>query len=784
MLLHGDIEINPGPRSKRENISFCHWNLNSLTAHNFSKVSLLQAYNSSYNYDIICLSETYLDSSVTSDNDELSLNGYKLIRADHPNNVKRGGVAIYYSESLAVRILDTSYLNECILLEIELRNSKYHVCTIYRSPSQCDNEFETFLNGFEILLDNVYNVVSNGVTILGDFNARCKNWWDNDINTLQGIRIDALATTYGFYQLIKEPTHFTTNSASCIDLIFTNQPNITTDSGVHSSLHTNCHHQLIYAKLNVDIHYPPPYERVVWDYNKADTALIRKSLQTVNWEFQFRNKSLDNQVKVFNEIILNVFKNFIPYKIKTFNDKEPVWMNDSIKRKIKNKNCFYKKFVKNGRTQSDYEVLEQLIIDISKTVSSAKESYFNRLTSKLCSQNLHPKAYWQILKTFFNGKKIPIIPPLMSNGHLISDFKAKANLFNEFFSKQCTPLSNNSSLPSFPSNLSSSKLATVNINKDDILNIIRRLNTNKAHGHDDISIKMLKLCDNSIVEPLYLIFSNCLHYGQFPDIWKKSNVVPIHKKGDKQLVNNYRPVSLLPICGKILERIIFNSIYKYLDDNNLLSSNQSGFRMFDSCTNQLLSITHNIYSAFDCNPSLETRSIFLDISKAFDKVWHEGLIYKCRVMGIDGNLLSLITSFLSNRFQRTTLNGQCSDWRPVLAGVPQGSILGPLFFIIYINDLTDGLLSKAKLFADDTSLFSIVFDSKQSAIELNSDLNKISKWAYQWKMSFNPDPTKQAQEVIFSRKISKNVHPAVNFNGTLVTQVPCQKHLGMYLDKS
>ena len=197
-------------------------------------------------------------------------------------------------------------------------------------------------------------------------------------------------------------------------------------------------------------------------------------------------------------------------------------------------------------------------------------------------------------------------------------------------------------------------------------------------------------------------------------------------------------------------------------EENLVNSNQSGFHPSDSCINQLLAITHEIFEAFDCNPSLEIRSVFLDISKAFDKVWHEGLLYKLKSMGISGELYNLLESYLSGRFQRVLLNGQSSSWKLVLAGVPQGSILGPLLFLVYINDLPNGLKSSAKLFADDTSLFTIIKDRNVSANILNNDLQLISQWAYKWKMLFNPDPKKPAQEVLFSRKNQIENHPTIS----------------------
>ena len=221
-------------------------------------------------------------------------------------------------------------------------------------------------------------------------------------------------------------------------------------------------------------------------------------------------------------------------------------------------------------------------------------------------------------------------------------------------------------------------------------------------------------------------------------------------------------------------------MFAFFTESNLISDNQSGFKPGDSCINQLLSITHETDQSFDDN--LGVRAVFLDISKAFDKVWHKGLIYKLKQNGISGNILNTIIDFLCFRKQRVVLNVQVSHETNIEAGVPRESILGPLLFLIYINDLSDDLSTNAKLFADDTSLFSVVRDIKTSATHLNNDLKKISNWAFQWKMSFNPDPSKQAQEVIFSRKLQKISHPSIYFNNIPIDEVSSQKHLGMILD--
>ena len=322
-----------------------------------------------------------------------------------------------------------------------------------------------------------------------------------------------------------------------------------------------------------------------------------------------------------------------------------------------------------------------MISEGSRLIEEAIEKYFLKAEKTLASPGTPIKTSWSLINTILNKAKILTIPPLLDNGLFVTDFTEKAQLFNDYFILQCTTIDTGSAIPEhIPVTFTLKN--TFAISEEKILQIIRSLNPNKAHGWDEISVRMIKLSDAALVAPLKIIFTNCLRSGIFPQIWKHGNVVPVHKENEKNLKGNYCPISQLPIFGKKLEKLIYDSLYSHLLSSDLLNPNQSGFRPGDSTVNQLISITHTIFKAFYCNPPLHVRSVYLDISKAFDRVWHDGLIYKLKRSGVSGSLLSLIQSFLKDRKQRIVLNGQNSSWGDISAGVPQGSILGPLFSLV------------------------------------------------------------------------------------------------------
>ena len=281
-------------------------------------------------------------------------------------------------------------------------------------------------------------------------------------------------------QVITEPTHILESSASCIDLIFTNQSNIVMDSGVNLSLHEKCHHQIIYSKLNLRIEYPPPYIRKIWDYNSSETDSVNRSIEIFDWSHLFSGKNVHEQVELFNKTLLNIFHNFIPNKIILCDDKDLPWMNDEIKNLIKRMSKIH---CQRKSRHLDYASLNSITQDLSNAVNSSKLKYHERLALNLNDPKTAPKTYWKLLKTFVNGTKIPLIPPLLVGNQLVTDFLVKANLFNDYFSQQCTTVDNDSSIPPNITFATEQKLSTLEFCTDDIVKIIKSLDPNKTHGH-------------------------------------------------------------------------------------------------------------------------------------------------------------------------------------------------------------------------------------------------------------------------------------------------------------
>ena len=279
--------------------------------------------------------------------------------------------------------------------------------------------------------------------------------------------------------------------------------------------------------------------------------------------------------------------------------------------------------------------------EAKNTFAESKRAYYTNLSHKIMDPNTTSKTYWKLVKSVYGNKQHVCIPPLLEDGALINSDVDKANLLNSYFTSQTIPPQSNIPLPDFEY-LTQARLDNIVINPSIVKKVLQNLDPSKASGPDEIGNRVLKLCADSLCNPLSLIFNKSLELGIFPDQWKEALVTAIFKKADRQLKVNYRPISLLCCLSKVFERIVFNDLYEYLTVNGLLTSCNSGFRKNDSTINRLLALLNSIHKGLESHKDVIL--ILLDISKAFDKVWHPGLMFKLKQLGKTGNLYSWFES--------------------------------------------------------------------------------------------------------------------------------------------
>ena len=263
----------------------------------------------------------------------MNVPGYNLIRADHLSNTKRGGVCICFKESLRLRLYNVRYFIECICFEIVISNKLSNFISCYRSPSQSSNEFENFVYVLNLTLEALTQKNLFLTVIVGDFNAKFSKWCSIDKTTPDGAKLDNLTSQYELTQLLRELTHISDNYRSCIDLVFTSQTNLAVDFDIHFSFHENCHHQIIYSMFDLKILYPPPCERTVWHYQKADTELIKRSLENFDWKNVFSNWNPNEQVSVLTNTVVDIMSNFIPNETILINDRDPPWITSKLSKR-------------------------------------------------------------------------------------------------------------------------------------------------------------------------------------------------------------------------------------------------------------------------------------------------------------------------------------------------------------------------------------------------------------------------------------------------------------------
>ena len=365
---------------------------------------------------------------------------------------------------------------------------------------------------------------------------------------------------------------------------------------------------------------------------------------------------------------------------------------------------------------------------------------------------------------------------------MLSSASDKAKLFAENFSLNSNLDDSGVSLPVFPSR-TNLKVHNISVTPKMVRKVVMNLDLSKASGPDCIPVVVLKNCQSELSYILAELFNKCHKESCFPDCWncwKVSSVVPVFKNvGDRSTAKNYRPVSLLSVVSKVFEKLVNNRMVDHLEKCGLFSDFQYGFRSSQSTADLLTVVSDRIARAF--NRSGAIRAVALDISKAFDRVWHAGLLHKLKSYGISGPIFGLISSFLSNRQLRVVLDGKSSQEYPVNAGVPQGSILGPTLFLLYINDLPDDVICDITIYADDTTLYSRcdwvsdLWQQLELASELESDLRETLDWGKKWLVDFNAGKT---QLVSFDRS-NNNGSIDVKMGGSILEEKSSFKMLGL-----
>ena len=405
------------------------------------------------------------------------------------------------------------------------------------------------------------------------------------------------------------------------------------------------------------------------------------------------------------------------------------WMSDPlIKRARKTRNKAKDSADKSGLS-AHYDLLEQAESQLNDSVSEAKIRYEQRLANK---SQYNPRLFFNYVKNYTRSKSN--VDCLEKDGVLYNDDAAMANILNDHFASVMTQEPDSGELPQFEPDIENPPIDNIVVLEENVRDIMRKLKPSKASGPDGIHPLVLREV-LGLARPLCILYNFSLTSGTLPRDWLDANICALHKKGSKKNPNNYRPVSLTSQVVKVLERVILKYMLQYCVTNNLFSCHQHGFQSGCSCFTQLLECLNDWTEGFDtehCGVDI----IYTDFSKAFDSVPHRRLLYKLHQLGIRGQLLAWIRSFLTNRRQRTVLNGSKAAWRDVISGVPQGTILGPILFLLYVNDLPEIVTSTAKLFADDCKLYRNIFSIEDCDL-LQADLDRLSEWSNKWLLFFN-----------------------------------------------
>ena len=594
---------------------------------------------------------------------------------------------------------------------------------------------------------------------MGDFNYRNIDW-EHLNSDFEGKDFLDIVQDNFMTQFIHNPTR----GENILDLILGSEPNVV-EAEEHIGKLGESDHDIITVNINLRIESKKK-DIIINDYNKANWEEIFKVLSGTDWDKEMGHLDVVKAWNLFKTLVSDVCNKFIPQK-KIKNRNRPLWMRQNVIRIIRKKRKLWDKY-RQSKEHRDYLEFKAAEKKVKSEIRLAQKNFEEDLVSNL-KQN--PKAFYSYVRS--KSKTKDTIGPLIDEvGTVTHDDKTMANILNRYF---CSVFTREENIRATENNDSCKKLDSLKIQVEDVLEILGNLKLGKAAGPDGISTTFLSKCKHLIARPLTIIYNKSLTEGIVPQDWKSANVTPLFKKGSRQEPGNYRPISLTSIACKVLESIIKKGILEHINNEVPLNKSQHGFMAKRSCLTNLLEYLEKVTQILDMGGSVDV--IYLDFSKAFDKVPHQRLLNKLENFGISGKIKSWIGNWLTGRTQRVVINGYKSEWELVLSGVPQGSVLGPLLFLLFIDDLDDSLDSFLEKFADDTKIFREV-NNNQDRNKLQRDLDELMKWTTGSLMKFNIGKCK------IMHMGSKNCKFRYNLNGIDLQEVSEEKDLGIMMNNN
>lgn len=779
LLTCGDIETCPGPQSMEDlmqtnGLKIIHQNCRGLF-HNMANLTTLFSGETNI---IITLSETHIESHSEYDNNNLyTIPGFRFIKKNR-NIGKGGGVAMFIPEHIKWnRRTDLEHTNiECIWIEICPEKAKHFlVGCIYRPPDSSSYLPKNWKNLFSDMLITVNNLEKE-IILLGDINI-------NYLKKAEHREIKDIITAQGMKQIVKDPTRVTVDSKTLIDVILTNkQSSISKTTVIPLSLSD---HDCIACVRKINHTKTASREITSRNYRTYDCDAFTNELKSHDWTPIYSSNNVNKAWNLFKNILLNTINIHAPIVKKRIKGKRCPWLTADIRTQMSNRDKILRK-ARKTKKDSDWLIYKQLKNRCNNMVKHAKRKYHNNLLSE---NSRNPAKFWKTIKEIFPTNESCSSSFSSSNN---SQKLSKANAFCSFFStvaytvkKAAQPLKDFVwGNPKQPDRENKTVFVFNYVTKIFVEKQLKNLKKRKAAGVDQIPPGMLKDAASVLAGPLSFLINLSLRTSTVPSDWKISKVIPLHKGGTKDMTN-YRPISILPVISKILERAAHDQLTKYLEENHILSKSQFGYRKKHSTELATLLLTDDISREIDRGNLVG--AVFIDLSKAFDTLSHSVLISKMRSYGIRGAALQWFTDYLFNRSLMCDVDGQISEPRPLTCGVPQGSILGPILFLIYFNDF-DACLSHSKVikFADDT----VIYVSRKSKVEiekdLNTDLQKILDYFTKNELVINLKPGKTESIMFGTRKKLNQDNQSINlqYNSQPISTTKEYKYLGTILDQT